>query len=882
MRTLQGVLLLLCLTVAEGAVLGALPGGDALDQQVLEIFRNRCVVCHDSRPADAAGGVSDLLNLGAIVDPKRGYIVPGDPAASYLRTLIVDGSMPKRTWKPGVDWTGELTELEKAALLRWIDRGGASAGWQEQLVQAAEPPRQMISEREQVQLILGDLQGLKGRQLANARYLTLTNLYNMNSISADRLQLFREGLVKALNSLSRSANVLGLDGSPAVRQVTAVDPRRTIFRFDLSDIGWTAAEWELVLQHYPYAMLHSDGAGRGVYGATSSQFPYMRADWFCFAALQPPLYHELVRIPQSLETLDERLGVQRTEGIRERRVMRAGLAHSGVSRSNRLLERHTSIFGYYHISYDFGRNDGVANFFENPYGPPGLFSNAREFQHDGGEVIFRMSNGFQGYALVKSDGQRLSVAPSAIVFDNSMPGATIINGISCISCHYDGMKPENPAAAAALDGVRQHAVQNPAQFNVVEQELLQELYPEAATFGRQLEEDRQSYREAMRLAGIRLSAEEPCRALFDEFARNVTLEAAAADFGMAPEVFRNHLNRSDELRRLSGRLGANGVQRQMYVTEFRRLAELVGPGAVRHSRELLLPFFGGDPDAAAAVAGAGQPARPDATLTTGTSTATAGTAATAPSYPAPAPVQPARAAESMEAEKVTARRPEQPKMSPPAQPENLGIGVRLVSLPGQRLQVSATEVTQGQWFAVMGTRPWQDLPDAPQGDAFPAVGISWNAACEFCERLSDRTNTTVRLPLESEWLAAAEAGTGALPPFLEGQLVLSQFAWYHEGDEPAIAPEGPYEVGMKQANALGLFDLHGNVWEWCADSRADDQSQATGRLVTEPTSVESLEGYRVLRGGSFLNDFETVASCDRTVSIPEAVDASVGFRIVVD
>lgn len=868
MKAWMGILLpLLCLTVPDGAGFADDRGGDSLDQQVLEVFRNRCTVCHDSRPTDAAGGVSDLLSLTAIADSNRGYIEPGNPSASHLRTLIVDGSMPKRTWKPGVEWTGALTEAEKAAVLQWIDRGGPSAAWREHSDQAAEPPRPVISERQQIQFILGDLQALKGRQLANARYLTLTNLHNISSISAAQLQLFREGIVKALNSLSRSSNVLGLDGSPSVRRVTAVDPQRTIFRFDLSDIGWTATEWDLVLKYYPYGILHSDGAGRGIYGATSSQFPSMRADWFCFSALQPPLYHELVRIPQSLELLEERIGVQRLHGIRERLVMRAGLPHSGVSRSNRLLERHTSSFGYYHISYDFGRSDGPANFFENPYGPPGVFGTTREFAHDGGEVIFRMSNGFQGYALVRNNGQRLSVAPNSIVYDNSMPGATIINGISCISCHYDGMKPENPRLVATLDGVRQYAAQNPARFNVNERELLFELHPEAAQFGTQLEEDRASYRAALRLAGIRVNAEEPCRALFDEFAKNVTLEAAAADFGLSLKEFQTALNRSDELRRMSGRLEGIGLQRQMYASEFRRLAELVGPGAVRDSEELLLPFFGGDPDAAVAVASAPRPQRPEIATANETS------AATAPAYPTAAPL-PAPATEA-----ITKPQPTEPRGT---EAPDLGIGLRLVIIPTQTLHVSATEITQGQWLAVMGTRPWRDFSDAPEGDEFPAIGVSWNAACEFCERLSVQTNKVVRLPREAEWLAAARAGTELLPSFIEGELILSQFAWYRETDDPAIGSEGPHKVGTKLANPLGLFDLHGNVWEWCADSWADDEMQNTGRLATEPTAVEFPTGYRILRGGSFLNDLNTVADCDRTVSTPDVGDVSVGFRVVVE
>lgn len=574
------------------------PTGDILDQQTLATFRSRCVVCHDERPGDAAGDVADLLDLTALAAADRGYIDRNKPADSYLRTIITDGSMPKSSWKE-IQGTGPLTDAEKAGLLQWIDRGGPSEKWLQEAgrLQQTEKRRD-IPEPEIVAAIAGDLQKLSGAALLNARYLTLTSLHNMDSITSARLQLYREALVKTLNSLSRSSDILGLPDAPAVNKLVPIDSAATIFRFDLRHIGWTAADWDRVAQHNPYGLSYRSGADQVVAGLTSSRIPWLRGDWFCFVTLQPPLYHDLVGIPAHLDQLEEQLKVNRLANIRSRQVHRAGFANSKVSVNNRLLERHQFPGGYYHISYDFGRNDGTSNFFENPFGPPNSLGRRQQFSQDGGEVIYKMRNSFQAYALVKADGGRLSIAPSAIVHDDSMPGGAIINGISCLSCHWDGMKPENPTTAAALDEVRSSTLMNPRNFNAADRELIKELYPEPAEFGRLLEADRRQFRQALETAGIRRGAEEPCRALFDQFAKNLTLEAVAGDFGLDPQELLQRLNSDGDTRQLAERLKVAGVQRQLYVVEFRRIAELTALGEPRHFTELPLPFFGNDPETA--------------------------------------------------------------------------------------------------------------------------------------------------------------------------------------------------------------------------------------------------------------------------------------------
>lgn len=576
----------------------AFAAGDSLDQQVLKVFQNRCVVCHDGSKDGAAGDVGFLLDLVQLSDSENGYIDSDTPGESYLAEIILDGSMPAKRWKDAI-WNGPLTDSEKESVLAWVRRGGPSTQYREEAAREAERNRrELIPEREIVRRIARDLAALDGAQLRNARYLTICNLHNLTDVSASDLDLYRDAIVKMLNSLSGSSDVVGTDESEAFQKVVAIDKERTIFRFDLRHVGWSNADWQRTARYYPYALMHQDGLARSVYTLTDSDYPYLRADWFVFATSQPPLYHDLVGIPSSLQKLEATLQVDRIQRIRRGQVARAGFARSKVSVNNRLIERISFPGGYYHISYDFASNDQRANFFDYPLGPVGALETDFAFKHDGGEVVYRLPNGFQAYALVEASGRRLSIAPSAIVHDDSMPGGAIINGISCMSCHYDGIKPENAAKLATLDEVRESVSQNFRRFRTGVRDQVRELYPTGDQFSRLLESDRASFRTALTAAGIKSRGpDEPIRAIFDRFAQNLDVATVAADFGITVEEFGRLLNRESETREIERRLKTEGLQRQLYVSRFRMIAQLTGLGELREFTPLPLPYFGADPEA---------------------------------------------------------------------------------------------------------------------------------------------------------------------------------------------------------------------------------------------------------------------------------------------
>ena len=578
----------------------AQPVGDTLDQKLASVFQDKCTMCHDQRDGDAGGGVDFLLDFVALVDPDNYQFDADEPAASRLQEVLEgdDPEMPKRQMKD-IEWNGVLTSNEIAIVTQWIARGGPSQEYRNSYKKLAT--RKIIDQESVFETIALDLQALSGRRLEFARYLTLTNLYNNQSVTADELELYRQGTVKLLNSLSRSPDILGMDKAPASRRVIAVDEARTIFRFDLRDIGWDHEDWSRVSDHYPYGQKSRDGLRKVISSATPSQLPHMRADWFVFATSQPPLYHDLLKIEPTLQALEDRLHVDRAKNIRDGRVARAGFGESGVSQNNRMVERHSAgSSGSYWISYDFEGNTKKQDLFQNPLGPADITNSQFGFQHDGGEVIYTLPNGYQAYVLATADGSRISIAPNSIVHDDSMRGGQIINGISCMSCHYQGMKPENEAKLETLDEVRINADGAFVRFSLDELERIRELYPAAEQFAPLVKEDRDRFLSVLQRTGItRIGATEPVRALFDQFARVLDVPAAAAEFGLSVAAFEELMERNESTRRILQRMKVGGLKRQKYVATYRDISPKIGMGEVRDFTPLQLPFFGGVPEAPA-------------------------------------------------------------------------------------------------------------------------------------------------------------------------------------------------------------------------------------------------------------------------------------------
>jgi formylglycine-generating enzyme required for sulfatase activity len=173
--------------------------------------------------------------------------------------------------------------------------------------------------------------------------------------------------------------------------------------------------------------------------------------------------------------------------------------------------------------------------------------------------------------------------------------------------------------------------------------------------------------------------------------------------------------------------------------------------------------------------------------------------------------------------------------------------------------LSKYEITQAQYKAVMTTNP-----SSFKGDALPVDSVSWTDAVKFCRKLSELTGHPYRLPTEAEWEYAAKAGSSEY-----SAANVDALGWYD-----ANSAGHPHAVGEKQANAFGLYDMKGNLWEWC-------QSKYKSYPYTAMDGRESLEGtdVRVLRGGSFESAARGCRSTYRRRVTPQP--RTTGFRIVL-
>jgi len=194
-------------------------------------------------------------------------------------------------------------------------------------------------------------------------------------------------------------------------------------------------------------------------------------------------------------------------------------------------------------------------------------------------------------------------------------------------------------------------------------------------------------------------------------------------------------------------------------------------------------------------------------------------------------------------------------------------------------------VTQAQWRAVAGLSKRQiDLKSDPssfKGDNLPVDSVTWFEAVEFCDRLSQFTGRSYRLPSEAEWEYACRAATTT--PFYFGETITTDLVNYDGNYTYGSGPKGIYRqkttvVGSFPPNAFGLYDMHGNLWEWCADPWHENYNSAPtdGSVWESGGNTQS----RVLRGGSWIDVPRNCRGALRSWYVPGSRKRDFGFRVV--
>ena len=503
------------------------------DSQAVQILRQNCgnASCHGG-----PGGYSfDVYDPASLIAAK--VVEPGNAAGSELIQRVEAGIMPMGGYRGqrGVKLPAENVQVLRA----WIDAGAHVP------TASAPPPRRFVSEAQVTASIIRDLESASETDRPYLRYFSMTNLWNNSELEASELDVYRAALDKLLNHLSWQRDL-----APAKR----MGPNGTISRIDLRDYDWTEDTWQCILDAYPYIQASGDST------------PDIRADWFIATASKPPLYHSLLRLPNTLAALEDLLHVDVEFDLQHDLARRFGLRNSGVSRNNRAMERHATVYGAYWKSFDFAGNNPDQNIFRNPV----------DLRPDGGEVIFHLPNGLQGYFIVDRQGRRIDEAPVNIVRDKTNPDDPVVhNGRSCIGCHFKGMNSFRDETAGFFEG------RSLALFDIAHAQSLYRGQPE-------LEEllNRDNRRFVAALAGIGVSVPagsdgEPINHVARRYEASLTVAQAAADLNLEnARALQERIAGSVELQtegfdQLLGPKG--GIKRDAWEEGFGRLRLSVEP-----------------------------------------------------------------------------------------------------------------------------------------------------------------------------------------------------------------------------------------------------------------------------------------------------------------
>ncbi len=457
---------------------------EQLASKTRQIFEKYCYRCHGQN-GSGEGGLSYILDFTKLIAEEQ--VISGNAKGSYLfERLESYKDMPPRRYR-GKDYTGPRPNKEEIELVRlWINAGAPAAKITTQ--------RPFVTLEDELLAMSLYLAKLNRDDRGFIRFFTLRHLSNMpvGNVSDIDLRVYRAALSKLINSLSWKATVVVPE---------TVDKHGILFAIDVRQLDWDRDNlWKEILNVYPYGLEHNRNPSNRrvndlydeVVDRVGSRIPVVRADWFVATASRPPLYHHLLQLPKTVGELQKKLGVNAQRNILTGQVHRAGFNASGVSGHNRLVERHASLYGAYWESYDFDSSTGRNSLLVFPLGPKfaaNPFSN-HAFVHAGGEMIFNLPNGMQGYFLADGQGRRIDAGPIKIVSDPSKISGTpeVINGLSCMACHQHGMIPFK-------DQVRTGHILGGTARDFVER-----IYPEAKEMTRLVNADKERFLSAVNKA----------------------------------------------------------------------------------------------------------------------------------------------------------------------------------------------------------------------------------------------------------------------------------------------------------------------------------------------------------------------------------------------
>ena len=704
---------------------------------------------------------------------------------------------------------GALEVEAIATIRRWIEAGAPD--WEA----IPKPKRSFISVEAMLETIHAHVESLTTFDRSFARYFILTHLYNVGTRD-DNLRAYRNALSKLVNSLS---------WGPRVRNPKPIDLEETIFYIDLRHYEWDSKNnpWYKIEQAYPYGVKLEYPTYMKLCEKTKCELPFVRADWFIATASLPPLYHEILDLPKTEQELEAQLAVPVAENIMNApgvRVWRAGFNESGVSVNNRVVERHEYRYGVYWKSYDFAGNVGTQNIYTHPLA----------FEHDGSEIIFDLPNGLQAYYLSNATGERLDSAPINIVSNAGARDPIVYNGLSCMGCHTEGMKPFEDQVRSVVA-----QISNPPY----DKAHVLRLYAKKSAMSALVHEDSMRYKQALEAAGGVFGGVEPIQQLVKQFEGPLDASHAAAEVGLETAEFLQKIRENSTLQNaglLVLGLGNGGVKRDAWASQFGIVVSALNLGKYTAASSLKTRDYA---DMVLIPAGDFQMGSSQGDFD------------------------------------------EDP--------------VHTVYV--EAFYIDIYEVTNAQYKDFVDANPqWRKdrIPleyhdggylknwrgnNYPSGKgSHPVTHVSWYAAMAYAKWVNKR------LPTEAEWEKAARAG-----------LIEQRYPWGNsiDSNRANYSSNNAIPVGQYPPNAYGLYDIVGNVWEWCLDvydvnfyaespPRNPFSSTNAANITSVTSNFKNAKGYRVLRGGAWSNPARNVRVANRHGLPPTVTGDVFGFRCVRD
>jgi hypothetical protein len=347
------------------------------------------------------------------------------------------------------------------------------------------------SRDEMKKYILDELAKLPPGERKKELFVTLDQLKNDPRLKPGDFEIAQDGVVKAVNSLSRNADLLTKDE-------LCVDSACTLMRFNRDDVLWGGAEWDkfakqLEADKRPGAF--EAGDMKLLRDASGQNMPAVRAEEFAKLALKDDQYRSLLGFPtNAFNTVNDRLlGSEELKNLADynKRADYAGVNTSNVSRNNRgVTIFETESNRLLTLSNDYARGDGAQNIFDKP-----LLAGPNASKPAGGEQILELPNGLHAYALYTSKGEYLDVAPRSIVVDPTSPTGEVGNPSGCLTCHQAGFK-------TVQDQVRPYYTDGSGSLNKSLAAEVQQRYPTTDVFNAKIAGANERYMAAYQTMGI--------------------------------------------------------------------------------------------------------------------------------------------------------------------------------------------------------------------------------------------------------------------------------------------------------------------------------------------------------------------------------------------